>query len=57
MGEVLRVVLHTDQKVFMNTNRLRDIENRLTVAKGEEIGVGWSGRLGLADVSYSIWNG
>ena len=33
-----------------NRNRLTDIENRLVVAKGE----GWSGSLGLADVSFYI---
>ena len=35
-------------------NRLTDIENRLVVAKGEGVGgrMEWSGRLGLADVSY-----
>ena len=29
-------------------------ENRLVVAKGEEVGEGWSGMLGLADVSFYI---
>lgn len=29
VGEVLRVVLHTDQKVFINRDRLTDIQNRL----------------------------
>ena len=33
-----------------NRNRITDIQNRLVVVKGE----GWSGRLGLADVSFYI---
>ena len=36
------------------TNSERALENRLVVAKG---GKGWSGRLGLADVSVYIHNG
>jgi len=32
-----------------------DMENRLVVAKGEE--VGWTGSLGLVDKNYCIWNG
>ena len=38
-------------------NGITHIENRLVVAKGEGLREGWSGRLGLADVSFSIWNG
>ena len=29
-----------------------DTENRLVVVKGERFGEGWSGRVGLADLSY-----
>ena len=29
-------------------------ENRVVVARGRELGKGWRGRLGLADVSFSI---
>ena len=29
--------------------------NRLVVAKGEGLGEGWSGRLGLADVCFYIY--
>ena len=36
--------------LFMKQNRIADIQNRLVVTKGE----GWSGRLGLADVSFYI---
>ena len=32
-----------------------DIENRLVVAKGEGMGEGWIGSLGLADAKYYIW--
>ena len=31
------------------------MENILVVAKGEGLRKGWSGRLGLADVSYCIY--
>ena len=34
-----------------------DIENRLVITKGAGDGEGWSGRLGLADVSFDIENG
>ena len=37
-----------------NRNRLRDIENRGVVAKGEGLGKIRSGRLALADVNYYI---
>ena len=33
-------------------NGITHIENRLVVAKGEGLREGWSGRLGLADVSF-----
>ena len=36
--------------LFMKQNRITDIQNRLVVANGE----GWSGKLGLADVSFYI---
>ena len=38
-------------------NKLLDLENRLVVAKGEEEGVGWTGRLELIDANYCIWSG
>ena len=37
--------------------RLTETENRLTVAKREEGGVGWIGGLGLADANCYTWNG
>ena len=33
-----------------------DIETKLAAAKGEEVGEGWGGRLGLAEVSFHIKN-
>ena len=33
------------------------MENRLTVAEGEEEGVAWTGNLGLVNANYCIWNG
>ena len=35
--------------------KITDLENRLMVAEGEE--VGWTGRLGLVDANYCIWSG
>jgi len=32
-----------------------DMENRLVIAKGEE--VGWTGSLRLVDANYCIWSG
>ena len=37
--------------------KLRDLENRLVVAKGEGEEVGWTGNLGLIDANYCLWNG
>ena len=37
--------------------KLKDLEHRLVVAKGEGEGVGWAGNLGLIDADYSLWNG
>ena len=37
--------------------KLRDLENRFVVAKGEEDGVGWTVSLGLVDADYCIWSG
>ena len=33
----------TNEPVYKNRRRLTDIENRLVVAKGEEVGKGWIG--------------
>ena len=40
-----------------NKNRITYIEKSLAIAKREEVGEGWSGRLGLVDASYYVWNG
>ena len=37
--------------------KIMDLENRLVVAKGEGVGVGCIGSLGLKDVDYCLWNG
>ena len=34
-----------------------DRDNSLIVTKGLRVGEGWSGSLGLADISYYIQNG
>ena len=36
----------------MKQNSLAEIKNRLVVAKGERLGVEWSGRLGLASKAF-----
>ena len=39
----------------MSFRKLRDIESRHVVFKGEEgVGEGWTGSLGLADANYYI---
>ena len=35
--------------------KIMDMENRLVVAEGEE--VGWLGSLGSTDTDYFLWNG
>ena len=35
--------------------KIMDMENRLVIAKGEE--VEWIGNLGLIDANYCLWNG
>ena len=37
-------------------NKLRDMKDRLVVAKGEGEAVGWTGSLGLGDANYFIWS-
>ena len=37
--------------------KIRDMENRLVVAKGEGEEVRRTGDLGLIDANYSLWNG
>ena len=37
--------------------RIMDMENRLVVEKGEGEGVGWTGKFGLTDANYCLWNG
>ena len=34
--------------------KFMDLENRLVVAKGEAVGVGWTGSLGLIDANYYL---
>ena len=40
---------------FSIEKKIMDLENRLVVAKGEE--VGWMGSLGLIDANCCLWNG
>ena len=37
--------------------KIKDLEDRLVVAKGERQGVQWMGNLGLIDTNYCLWNG
>ena len=52
--------LHVESKMrhkwiyICNRNRITDIENRLVIAKGRGLDEGWSGRLGLAEISSYI---
>ena len=36
---------------------IMDLQNRLVVAKGEGVGMGWIGSLGLIDANCYLWNG
>ena len=36
--------------------KIRDLENRLVVTKGDREGVGWLGSLGLIDANSCLWN-
>ena len=38
----------------MRQNRLTDMENKLVVTKGEGLGEGWTGSLGLVVANYYI---
>ena len=40
---------------LQNRNILTDLENELMVTRWEGGGEGWSGRLGLADVSFYMY--
>ena len=57
LGEVLRVVYHTDQKVVFNRDRLTDIQNRLGVANREEFGGGMEWVVGVSrcKLLYMEW--
>ena len=37
--------------------KIMDLENRLVVAKGVGVGVGWTENLGLIDAHCCLWNG
>jgi len=39
---------------LQNRRRLTDLENRVSVAKGEGEGVGWTGSLGFADATLPL---
>ena len=45
-------------QMYLSTEKkLMDLENRFAVAKGEEVGMGWTGNLGFIDANYCLWNG
>ena len=44
------------QKELPTEKKLRDLENRLLVAKGKGDGVECTGNLELIDANYCIWN-
>ena len=45
------------QRDLSTEKKLRDLENRLVVVKGEGEGVGWTGNLGLIVGNDCLWNG
>jgi len=50
-------IQYAAQTNLSTEKKLKDLENRLAVAKGKEEGVGWTGSLGLIDADYGIWSG
>ena len=44
----------TDEHYLRNRNRLKDVDSRLVVVKGEEEGVGRTGIWGLIDANCYI---
>ena len=50
-------LIYDTNKHLRTRNRLTDIEDRLVVAKAENVGEAWIGNLGLADANYYIQNG
>ena len=53
----METLKQSGQGSFVPYIRIMDLENRLVVAKGERVGVGWVGNLGLIDADYCLWNG
>ena len=53
----METLKQSGQGSFVPYIRIMDLENRLVVAKGERVGVGWIGNLGLIDADYCLWNG
>ena len=47
----------SEQMNLSTEKQITDLENRLSVAKGEGEGAGWIGNLGLIDADYCLWNG
>ena len=43
---------------FSTEKKLKDLKNRVVVAKGEGEGEGvrWTGNLGLIDAEYCVWS-
>ena len=42
---------------LITEKKIKDLENRLVVAKGEREGPGWNGNLGLIEADYCLWSG
>ena len=49
-------LIHGTNEPFHRKEKLMDLENRLVLAKGEGVGVGWTGNLRLIDGNYCIWS-
>ena len=50
-------ILHKAQRNLSTEKKIKGLENRLVVAKGQGEGVGWIGSLGLIDANHCLWNG
>ena len=57
MISLISGIKYMAQMYLSTEKKLMDLENRFAVAKGEEVGMGWTGSLESIDANYCLWNG
>ena len=57
MNWAIGIDMYTLMSIKLMTNKNLLYKEKKQKPEPRELGEGWSGRLGLADVSYYIWNG